>query len=94
MPMRVVDRARDHAAGAVDAAFAGALEAERMARRGRVLGEQHLDVGHVVQRRHQVIGEGRRQRLAGLVVDELLRQRAAEPLRAAADELARRPSSG
>ena len=37
--------------------------------------------------RQQVIGEGDAQRLAALVVDEFLVQRAAEPLREAADQL-------
>src|SRR5262245_16690751 len=37
---------------------------------------------------HQIVGEGGRERLTTVVIDELLRQRAAEPLSEAADELA------
>ncbi len=67
-----------------DAAFAGALDAERVERARRILGHQHLDRRHLRRGRHQVVGEGRGERLAALVVDELLEQRAADPLRDAA----------
>src|SRR5205823_3042613 len=44
---RIIDCARNDAAGAVDAAFAGAFQSKRMPRGGRILGEQHLHIGDI-----------------------------------------------
>ena len=43
---------------------------------------------HLARRRHQVIGKRHRQRLAGLIIEEFLKQRAADALRHAAGDLA------
>ena len=45
-------------------------------------------LGHFARGRHQIIGEGDRERLAVLVVEEFLQQRAADALRQAAGDLA------
>ena len=84
----VVDRRRDRGADAGDAAFAGALDAERIERRGVVLAQQHIGLRRLVHRRQQIIGEGHRERIAALAVGEFLEQRAAQALREAADDLA------
>ena len=84
----VVDRGGDRAADAVDAALARALDAERIERRRIVLGQDDLDVRRLAHGRQQIVGEGDGQRIAALVVGELLVERAAEPLREAAGDLA------
>ncbi len=85
---RVVDRGRDGGADRVRSALAGSLEAERIERARRILGDQHVDRRHLACGGHQVVREGDRQRLAALVVEEFLEQSAAEPLRKAAGDLA------
>src|SRR5437667_9036406 len=85
---RIVDRGGDRRADRIGAAFAGALETQEIQRTRRVLGDQYLDRRHFVRGRNEIIGESDRERLAALVIDELLEQRAAEPLNRAAGELA------
>src|ERR1700716_1390746 len=82
-----LDRRRDHGAYRRDAAFARALDAERIERAWRLLGQDHLDAGRLARARHQVIGEAGGQRIAALVVEKFLVERAAEPLGEAADDL-------
>ncbi len=83
----VVDGGGDGGAHRVDAALARALQAERIERGWRILRDQHVEDRHFARGRHQVVGEIDRQRLAALVVEEFLEQRAADPLREAAGEL-------
>ena len=54
----------------------------------RIFADQHIDWRHFAHCRHQIIGEGHRQRLAALVIQELFQQRAADTLRTAANDLA------
>ena len=84
----VVDRRGDRGADAGDAAFAGALDAERIERRGVILAQQNLGRRRLVHGGQQIIGEGDGERIAALAVGEFLEQRAAEALRVAADDLA------
>ena len=86
---RIIDRGGDGGAHRVDAAFADALDAQRIERARRVLAQQQLDGRNRHAARQQVIGKARRERLALLVVAELLVERAAEALRRAARDLAR-----
>src|SRR6266852_4426121 len=74
----VVDRRRDRCAHAGDAAFARALDAERIERARRLLGEDHVDVGRLARGRHQIVHEARGQRIAAFVVDEFFVEPAAE----------------
>src|SRR5216684_4273562 len=83
---RIIDRGGDRRAGRIGATLAGALEAQEIERARRILGDHHLDRRHFVRGRNEVIGESDRERLAALVIDELLEQRAAEPLHGAARE--------
>ena len=85
---RVIDRGGDRRADRVGAALARAFEAQEIERARRILGDHHVDRRHLVRGGNEIIGEGDRERLAALVVDELLEQRAAEPLNGAAHELA------
>ena len=57
------DGVGDHAADRDDAAFAGALGAERIVRRRLFLQGNGADEGKVARGRHQVIGERARQQL-------------------------------
>jgi len=84
----VVDGGCDRRTDRGDAAFAGALDAERVQRRGIVLAQQHFRLGCLVHGRKQIIGEGDGEWIAVLAVSELLEQCAAEALREAADDLA------
>ena len=70
-----------------DAALARALDAERIERARRILGQHDVDVGHLARGRHEIVGEGDGQRIAALVVGEFLQQRPAQSLREPADDL-------
>ena len=70
---RVVDGRGDSRADRGDATFAGALDAERIERGGVILAQQNVWGRHFVQRRQQVIGECRRQRIAAFAVAEFLK---------------------
>src|SRR6476620_6626862 len=83
----VVDRRRDRRADRVHPTLARALDAEWIERRRIVLGQDDLQRRHLAHRRHQIVGEGGGERIAGVAVGELLHQRAAEPLREAAGDL-------
>ncbi len=48
---------------------------------------RHSTVRRVARRRHQIVGQGNRQRVARFAVGEFLQQRAAKPLHAAPDQL-------
>src|SRR6516225_8499833 len=65
---RIVDGRGDSRADRGDATFAGALDAERIERGGVILAQQNVWGRHFVQRRQQVIGECRRQRIAAFAV--------------------------
>src|ERR1700733_9308517 len=85
---RVVDRGGDRRSDRVNAGLARALDPERVQRGRRILEEGHFDGRNLGDRRHQVIGEGDRQRLARRVVDEFLHQRGTNSLNRAAEDLA------
>src|SRR6266567_505977 len=85
---RIIDRGGDRRADRIGATLAGALEAQEIERTRRVLGDHHVDRRHFVRGGNEIIGERDRERLPALVIDELLEQRAAEPLDGAAGELA------
>src|SRR5262249_56861522 len=70
-----------------DATLTGAHHAQRVARRGGELREQHVDGRDVGGGGHLVLHERDRLRLARLVVGELLQQRPADSLRRAAAAL-------
>ena len=59
---------------------------------GVILAQQHVRRRRFVHRREEIIGESDGKRIAALAVGELLQQRAAEPLRKAADDLAVAPA--
>jgi hypothetical protein len=80
----VIDRGAD----AIDPGFACAFEAERVERARRVLGHEHFERRDLAGGGDKIIGEGAAERLAPLVVQEFLEQRAAEPLREATGHLA------
>src|SRR5215831_14171742 len=84
---RGLDRRRDGRADAGDAALARALDAERIERGRGLLGKDHLDRRGLARGRHDVVGEACRQRISAFAVDELLVERAAEPLGEPADDL-------
>src|ERR1700730_18218056 len=75
----LVDRGGDRGADRVGAAFAGTLEAQVVQWARCVLGDDHVDRRHFVRGGNEVIGEGDGERLAALVVEGLLEQRAAQP---------------
>ena len=83
---RVGDRVHHRGRRADRAALADALEAPRC-QRGR-LDVAVLDGGHLGRRRQEVVEEGRRERVAVVVVHELLVQHAADALHHAAVDLA------
>ncbi len=76
----------DHGGRGAGAGFADALGAE-FRHRGRRLDVHDVDVGHLGGHRHEVVGHGAAGELAGLVVDAVLVERAAEALHAAAAHL-------
>ncbi len=82
-----VDGGGDRGAHAGDAALACPLDAERIERGGIVLTQEHFDRRRLAHRRHQVVRERGRERIAAFIVGELLEQRAAQALREAADDL-------
>ena len=83
----VVDRRGDRRADAGHAALACPLDAERIERARVVLAQHDLHLGRLAHGRQQIVGEGRRQRIAALVVGEFLEQRPAQALGEAADDL-------
>jgi hypothetical protein len=80
-------RIGDDAADRDDAAFAGALGAERVGGRGLLLERHRPDVGEVAGGRQEIVGERAGQQLTLGVVDEMLQERAAETLHDGADRL-------
>src|SRR5271157_2552692 len=84
----VVDCGGDRRADTVDPGLAGALESERVERARRVLGNDDFDRRDVTGGRQKVIGKGDAERLASRIVDELLEESAAQPLREAPGDLA------
>src|SRR6185437_5334465 len=80
-------RGGDHGADRRDAAFAGALDAERVEWARRFFGEDDLDLRRLARGRHDVVGKARGERIAALAVDEFLVEGAAETLREAAGDL-------
>src|SRR5437660_4268275 len=78
---RVAYRAGQHRAGGGDAALARAADTQRVARGRGVFADQEVDPRDLGRRRHPVVHERGRRRLAGIVVAELLQQRAADALR-------------
>ncbi len=86
-PERVRDRVGDGGRGARDASFARALHAERVVR-DDALDDHGVDRRQLGECRHRVVGKRQGQRVAVLVVRELLEERARDALRGAAGELA------
>src|SRR5690606_7488086 len=84
---RVIDGCCDRRAHGIGAPFPGSLHAERVQRAGRIFGDHHVNLRHLVRRHHQVISEGGGKRLPHGVVGELLEQRPAQTLGQAADDL-------
>src|SRR5882724_4588839 len=82
-----VNRGGKRGTGGVDPALARALDAQRVQRTSRILAQQDLDLWHLTTSRHQIVGKARCQRLAILVIDELLEQGSADALRHPADDL-------
>jgi hypothetical protein len=68
----VVDRRRDRRADAGNAAFPDTLYTQRVERTRRVLGQQYLDRWNFVRCRQEIVGKRHAERLAAVVVDELL----------------------
>src|SRR5262245_26336641 len=81
---RIADRRRDRD----QAAFAGAPGAERIAFGARKLDADAADVRIVARGRQQIVGKRSGEKLAALVVDEVLEECAAEPLHDRAQRLA------
>ncbi len=84
---RVDDRVLHRGRGADRAGLADALGAERVVARGRLHLDQ-LEARHLGRRQERVVGERRGQRVAVLVVDDLLEERLGGALRDAAVPLA------
>src|SRR5215218_6197805 len=84
---RILDGRSDRGADRGDAALACALDAERVQRARRLLRQDDFDVGRLAHRRQEVVRERRAERVAPLIVDEFLQQRAAYALREPADDL-------
>src|SRR5207249_7284483 len=84
---RIVDRLGDERRHGDGAGFPYPLDTERVERRRR-LDVADLDLGDLERGRHQEVHERRGERLAGVVVDDALVERAADALRDAAADLA------
>src|SRR6059036_1456671 len=84
---RIVDRLGDERRNGDGAGFPYPLDPERVERRRR-LDVADLDLGDLERGRHQEVHEGRGERLAAVVVDDALVERAADALRDPAADLA------
>src|SRR5437762_6838695 len=88
MPQRVDHGVADRSGRADRPAFTAALDAERIARRGR-LNESGVERWHIVSARHAVVHEARGQELTGIrLIDDMLAERLSDALGETAMDLA------
>ncbi len=84
---RIGNRVRHQAADRDDAAFAGALGAERIDRGGMRFHDEAANFRKITRGRHEIVGKRAGEKLAIVVVSQMLQKCAAEALHHSANEL-------